>query len=138
MASTQDTARHIVDNLGGADNITSLTHCATRLRFQLADTSLVDTVKLDEDKAVLGTVPQGDHGFQIVMGGGVAEYYNAIIKQPGVSASGVDRESGQKKQYEGVRGKYSWVDYCFEFLSDTFRPIPVSYTHLTLPTKRIV
>lgn len=123
MTSTQDTARHIVKSIGGADNITSLTHCATRLRFQLADTSLVDNAKLDEDQAVLGTVPQGDHGFQVVMGGGVAEYYNAIIKQPGVSASAGDKASSQKKQYDGVRGRYSWVDYCFEFLSDTFRPI---------------
>ena len=53
MASTQDTARHIVESIGGADNITSLTHCATRLRFQPADTSLVDNAKLDEDLSLI-------------------------------------------------------------------------------------
>lgn len=91
MASTKDTSAHIVESIGGADNITSLTHCATRLRFQLADAGKVDKEKLDSDPAVLGTVPQGAHGYQVVMGGGVADYYNEIIKQPGVHASGEKR-----------------------------------------------
>ncbi|MDU5018110.1 MAG: PTS transporter subunit EIIB, partial [Corynebacterium sp.] len=55
MASIKDTSAHIVESIGGADNITSLTHCATRLRFQLADAGRVDQVKLDSDPAVLGT-----------------------------------------------------------------------------------
>ncbi|MDN8620178.1 glucose PTS transporter subunit IIA [Corynebacterium kefirresidentii] len=122
MASTKDTSAHIVESIGGADNITSLTHCATRLRFQLADAGKVDKEKLDSDPAVLGTVPQGAHGYQVVMGGGVADYYNEIIKQPGVHASG-EKTASSKKEYDGVRGKYDWVDYCFEFLSDTFRPV---------------
>ena len=42
MASIKDTSAHIVESIGGADNITSLTHCATRLRFQLADAGKVD------------------------------------------------------------------------------------------------
>ena len=83
MTSVKDTSTHIVESIGGADNITSLTHCATRLRFQLADAGKVDKEKLDSDPAVLGTVPQGAHGYQVVMGGGVANYYSEIIKQPG-------------------------------------------------------
>ena len=122
MASVKDTSTHIVESIGGTDNITSLTHCATRLRFQLADAGKVDKEKLDSDPAVLGTVPQGAHGYQVVMGGGVADYYSEIIKQPGVHASS-DKDSSSKKEYDGVRGKYDWVDYCFEFLSDTFRPV---------------
>lgn len=132
MASTQDTARHIVKNIGGADNITSLTHCATRLRFQLADPSKIDEDALNFDSAVLGTVRQGERGYQVVMGGGVADYYQAIIREPGVNPSGgsaASHGSGPKvgadgnKEYGGVRAKFGWVDYCFEFLSDTFRPV---------------
>ena len=122
MASVKDTSTHIIDSLGGADNITSLTHCATRLRFQLADVGKVDPEKLESDTAVLGSVTQGTHGYQVVMGGGVANYYGEIIKDPGVNPP--DEEgSSSKKNYDGVRGKYDWIDYCFEFLSDTFRPI---------------
>ena len=43
MASKVATAsQSILDNVGGADNIASLTHCATRLRFQLVDQSKAD------------------------------------------------------------------------------------------------
>ena len=108
--------------MGGADNITSLTHCATRLRFQLADVGKVDQEKLESDTAVLGSVTQGTHGYQVVMGGGVASYYGEIIKDPGVNPPD-EEASSSKKNYDGVRGKYDWIDYCFEFLSDTFRPI---------------
>lgn len=133
VASTKDTAKHIIKNIGGADNITSLTHCATRLRFQLADPSKIDEKSLESDKAVLGTVHQGEHGYQVVMGGGVADYYQAIIKEPGVDPSGEHKGNGGNargpkinedgsKEYGGIR-KTGWIDYCFEFLSDTFRPI---------------
>ncbi|ERS42655.1 MULTISPECIES: glucose PTS transporter subunit IIA [Corynebacterium] len=122
MASVKDTSTHIIDSLGGADNITSLTHCATRLRFQLADVGKVDQEKLESDTAVLGSVTQGTHGYQVVMGGGVANYYGEIIKDPGVNPPD-EEASSSKKNYDGVRGKYDWIDYCFEFLSDTFRPI---------------
>ena len=133
VASTKDTAQHIIKNIGGADNITSLTHCATRLRFQLADPSKIDEKSLESDKAVLGTVHQGEHGYQVVMGGGVADYYQAIIKEPGVDPSGENKGNGGNargpkinedgsKEYGGIR-KTGWIDYCFEFLSDTFRPI---------------
>lgn len=124
--SVAQTSEFILDKVGGADNVASLTHCATRLRFQLNDQSKADQTALDSNTDVLGVVPQGSTGLQVVMGGGVANYYQEIIKLPGMGdKSGSDDKApkSNKKDYGGVRGKYSWVDYCFEFLSDTFRPI---------------
>ncbi|MEJ6548610.1 glucose PTS transporter subunit IIA [Corynebacterium sp. USCH3] len=122
MASaTTDTSRHILREIGGADNVSSLTYCATRLRFDLVDRSKVDNDALDSDPAVLGVVEQGSTGLQVVMGGGVADYYNAIVKEPGMGDA--ESRSSSKKEYGGVRGRYDWVNYCFEFLSDTFRPV---------------
>lgn len=43
-------------------------------------------------------------------------------KTPGVTPAD-EESSSSKKNYDGVRGKYDWIDYCFEFLSDTFRPV---------------
>ena len=124
MASTTTTtAQHIIKQIGGAENISSLTHCATRLRMQLNDQSLVDQEALESDPAVLGVVKQGTTGLQVIMGGGVAEFYQAMIKEPGVRQEGGAKAASTSKDYGGVRGKYSWVDYAFEFLSDTFRPI---------------
>lgn len=123
MASTTiTTSQHILASVGGAENVSSLTHCATRLRFQLVDQSRMDQEKLESDPAVLGVVKQGSTGVQVIMGGGVAEYYKAIQDLPGMG-SGATRQNTGKKEYSGVRGRFGWVDYCFEFLSDTFRPV---------------
>lgn len=124
MASTTTTtSQHILACIGGAENVTSFTHCATRLRFQLADQSKVDQEMLESDPAVLGVVKQGSTGVQVIMGGGVADYYNSIVKLPGMGTASEKKTSTGKKDYGGVRGRFSWVDYCFEFLSDTFRPV---------------
>lgn len=123
MASkTTSTSQHILKEVGGAENVTSLTHCATRLRFQLADQDKVDVAALESDPAVLGVVKQGTTGLQVVMGGGVAEYYGDITKEPGMGDSD-EKAASSKKEYGGVRSRYSFIDYAFEFLSDTFRPI---------------
>ncbi|WP_141328967.1 glucose PTS transporter subunit IIA [Corynebacterium variabile] len=120
MPSSTDTSRSILREVGGADNVANLTYCATRLRFQLHDRSQADLDALENTPQVLGVVPQGGDGVQVVMGGGVAEFYNAIVKEPGM---GDTDSTPAKKEYGGVRGKYDWINYCFEFLSDTFRPV---------------
>ncbi|MFP7365512.1 glucose PTS transporter subunit IIA [Corynebacterium callunae] len=120
------TSQHILDNLGGPDNITSMTHCATRLRFQVRDQSAVKQAEIDSDPSVLGVVPQGSTGMQVVMGGSVANYYQEMLKLDGMgqfAGGDAPKPAASKKEYGGVRGKFSWVDYAFEFLSDTFRPI---------------
>ncbi|AKK05824.1 PTS system, glucose subfamily, IIA component [Corynebacterium mustelae] len=122
MATVKQTSEFILEKVGGAANIASMSHCATRLRFQLHDQSKADQDALDNNTDVLGVVPQGSTGLQVVMGGAVANYYQELLRLPGM---GEKEEGGAstKKEYGGVRGKYSKVDYCFEFLSDTFRPI---------------
>ncbi|WP_151641341.1 glucose PTS transporter subunit IIA [Corynebacterium sp. 11A] len=120
-------AEAILANLGGPENIDSFTHCATRLRMQLGDRSLADQDALDNIPEVMGVVPQGSNGLQVIMGGGVANYYNDIVKLPGMEhiagGEGGASKKSAKKEYSGVRGKFGWVDFAFEFLSDTFRPI---------------
>ena len=123
VSKTIETSRLILREIGGADNVASFTYCATRLRFDVHDKSKVDIDALDEDPNVLGVVEQGSTGVQVVMGGGVAEFYNAIVKEPGMGDGERKSSSSGKKEYGGVRGKYDWVNYCFEFLSDTFRPV---------------
>ncbi|WPF67093.1 MULTISPECIES: glucose PTS transporter subunit IIA [unclassified Corynebacterium] len=123
-SNTATTSQRIITEIGGAANVSSLTHCATRLRFQLHDQSRVNVAALEKDPAVLGVVKQGSTGLQVIMGGGVADYYAEIMRDPAMATLG-DSE-GKKpaaKEYGGVRGKYSWIDYSFEFLSDTFRPV---------------
>lgn len=123
-------AADIVNAVGGASNIESLTHCATRLRFQLRDASGVDPKTVEAIPGVMGAVPQAGERFQVVIGGGVQNVYNDIMALPemkdGGGAAGSDDDIDAIKARErakGVRGKVAWIDSLFEFLSDSFRPL---------------
>ena len=61
----QETAREIIEKIGGPGNIQSLTHCATRLRFQLHDASKVDTAAMEKVPGVMGAVPQSGDRYQV-------------------------------------------------------------------------
>ena len=52
-----NTAQEILDAVGGPGNITHFTHCATRLRFELNDASVVDKDRVEAIDGVLGAVP---------------------------------------------------------------------------------
>ena len=59
-----NTAAGIVESLGGPSNIASLSHCATRLRFQLRDSSAVAQSAVEAVPGVLGAVPQSGNRYQ--------------------------------------------------------------------------
>ena len=119
------TAQEIVAAVGGADNIVSLSHCATRLRFQLIDASGIDTARVESIKGVMGAVPQSGDRYQVIMGGAVQNAYNEINALPEMSTrhEPTDAELKAAARAGGVRGRFAWVDSFFEFLSDSFRPI---------------
>ena len=118
------TAADIVEKLGGAGNIESLSHCATRLRFQLHDATGVDQSALESVSGVMGAVPQAGNRYQVVIGGGVQTVYNEIKALPGMSGGGGDAAAIKAAaRAKGPRGKFAWMDSFFEFLSDSFRPI---------------
>lgn len=119
------TAEEIVQAVGGAANIVSLSHCATRLRFQLVNSSHVEVETVETIKGVMGAVPQSGNRFQVIMGGAVQTVYNEIQALPEMSSSAQlsDAELKAAAKAGGVRGRFAWVDSFFEFLSDSFRPI---------------
>ena len=124
MSTEQQIAEAVLSGIGGAGNITSFTHCATRLRFELVDASKVDADALDRTDGVLGVVPQGGDRYQIVIGGAVAGVYAAMQSLPGMSAGAVMTDAEVKAQARSkARGKFAWLDAFFEYLSDSFRPI---------------
>lgn len=129
-------AQQIIDAVGGPDNIASLTHCATRLRFQLHDGDKADQAAAEKIPGVLGAVPQAGDRFQVVIGGGVQNVYNEIMALPvmagvggGAGAAGgagggdSDADIKARERAKGPRGTNAWLDTLFEFLSDSFRPI---------------
>jgi PTS system beta-glucosides-specific IIC component len=121
-----NTAADIVEKLGGAANIEGLTHCATRLRFTLHDASGVNQSALESVSGVMGAVPQAGNRYQVVIGGGVQTVYNQIKALPAMSGGTHGDDAAAIKaaaRAKGPRGKFTWMDTFFEFLSDSFRPI---------------
>lgn len=73
-------AARIVDAVGGPANITSLTHCATRLHFELADAGHVNQHGLESIPGVLGAFPRAGNRYQVIIGGAVASMYEQIVR----------------------------------------------------------
>ena len=122
-ASLQDQAADILAGIGGADNIASMTHCATRLRFELHDASLADKDRLEANPKVMGAVPQGGSHYQVIVGGDVATVYNAMNSLPEMANRSVSDDELKNRQRDKAKGKVPWLDAFFEYLSDSFRPI---------------
>lgn len=120
-------AEAILDGIGGAENITSLTHCATRLRFELADASKADKETLEAIPKVMGAVPQGGRNYQVVIGGDVATVYDEIKALPQMKnrnqSGGQSNDDVKAAARAKSKGKLPWMDAFFEYLSDSFRPI---------------
>lgn len=92
-------AKKIVALAGGEENIRSLTHCITRLRFQLTDSK---KAKLNEIKAldgIMGTQIQNGQ-VQVIIGAEVGKVFREIMKQfPGLSAEGSTGGKKEKKSF---------------------------------------
>ena len=119
-----NTAQEILDAVGGPGNITHFTHCATRLRFELNDASIVDKDRVEAIDGVLGAVPQSGDRYQIVIGGAVQSVFNEINNLPSMkSGAAVTNDDVKAAARAKARGKNALVDAFFEYLSDSFRPL---------------
>lgn len=85
-------AEQIINNVGGVDNIISLTHCVTRLRFQLKDYNIANRDIIKKIDGVLSIV-EGNNQFQIVVGNDVEYIYDAINKKYHISDSSNNRHT---------------------------------------------
>lgn len=74
------TASQILEGLGGSENITTLTNCATRLRMELKDNSIIDEQKIRNAGAV-GVTKNGQHSAQVIIGTHVQQVADEIEKQ---------------------------------------------------------
>lgn len=72
------TARELVKELGGDDNIINVTHCATRLRFILKDIKGIDSDKVRRIPGVITTVIAGGQ-YQVVIGNHVKDAYEKVL-----------------------------------------------------------
>ena len=99
MANKYDgLARIIIQNVGGKENIVSLTHCVTRLRFKLKDESKAQTEMLKETDGIV-TVIQSGGQYMVVIGNHVPHVYEAVCERAHITGSApVDENAPKEKQ----------------------------------------
>jgi len=85
-------ADEILRGVGGKENVNSVVHCATRLRFKLKDTRKADAAGLKENPGVIMVVESGGQ-FQVVIGNHVGAVYEALVKGSALS-DGSDDDRG--------------------------------------------
>lgn len=90
----KDLAKEILQEVGGESNIQSMTHCATRLRFNLKDNTSVDAEAVKKIAGVYGAVNKGGQ-FQVIIGNDVPYVYTELESM--VSLGGGKKEEKKKK-----------------------------------------
>ncbi len=117
MASKYDgLARIIIQNVGGKDNVKSLAHCVTRLRFKLKDESLAHDDVLENTDGVIK--------YQVVIGPHVPEVYDTVLAIGKFQAGGlVDEDGNVIEEDEGDKGPKKPADVAIDLISSILQPV---------------
>lgn len=110
-------AYDLIPLVGGVQNISKLTHCATRLRFEFHDRSKVDAAAIEKTAGVISVVEKGGQ-FQVVVGNDVPVTYRALIDEMGGTATG-----GNTAQDTTPEKKPSIINRIVSVISTTFTPV---------------
>jgi len=92
-------AKGIIAHVGGQENVDSVIHCFTRLRFYLKDEGLAETEKVQKLDGVIDVMKSGGQ-YQVIIGNGVKDVYDAVIDELG-SAFAQDSEEGTVDENQG-------------------------------------
>lgn len=99
----------ILDNVGGEENVDELIHCATRLRFKLADTTKANTETLKNTPGVVGVVNKGGQ-YQVIIGSDVPKVYRSIHDQSNLEGkSGSSEGDENQTKFEKVIAMISGI-----------------------------
>ncbi|GKU24224.1 PTS transporter subunit EIIC [Clostridium folliculivorans] len=109
-------AKQVVDLVGGKDNIESVTHCVTRLRFVLKDEKVADTEAIKSTKGVLSVIRQGGQ-YQVVIGNEVGKAYDAVTEVLGIKEDAAPVEAAENGK------KDTLFNTLFKTLSGIFSPV---------------
>ncbi|MEH7079267.1 beta-glucoside-specific PTS transporter subunit IIABC [Bacillus velezensis] len=106
-------SKEILQLVGGEENVQSVIHCMTRLRFNLYDNAKADRSGLEQTEGVMGTNISGGQ-FQIIIGNHVPKVYQALMESSGLSDESANKTSKQKKNV---------LSAVFDVISGVFTPI---------------
>lgn len=114
MGKYEALATEIVRNVGGADNVASLTHCITRLRFKLKDEAKAQDEALKQMSGVVTVMKSGGQ-YQVVIGNHVPDVYREVLPLIGAEEGEADTQT--------ERQSGSLFNRAIDVISGIFQPI---------------
>ncbi|MFY0935303.1 beta-glucoside-specific PTS transporter subunit IIABC [Clostridioides difficile] len=115
----KDLNENIIKLIGGKENIKSVAHCVTRLRFTLNDRSIAQTEEIKKLKGVIDVV-SNDVAYQIIIGTHVVDVYNEFMSMIGLSSSESSVKGEGKKEIRGIKGIFNSI---FVVVSETMTSV---------------
>lgn len=112
MEKNEKIARDVLQDVGGEENINSVVHCATRLRFVLKDKNKANKSALNNNSDVIQVVESGGQ-FQVVIGSHVSEVYKELTKLMSGNVSNTVEE---------VEDNRNLLDKLIDVISSIFTP----------------
>ncbi|MDD7796019.1 PTS system trehalose-specific EIIBC component [Clostridium sp. 'White wine YQ'] len=116
MGKFKSDAEQLLKLVGGKLNISAVTHCATRMRFVLADPKVADVKAIEALKSVKGTFTQAGQ-FQVIIGNEVPTFYNEFVAVAGIDGVSKDEVKAAAK------GNMSFIQRLLAGLAEIFTPL---------------
>ena len=111
MGKYQELAENIVKNIGGKENIRSLTHCVTRLRFKLKEENKAKDDVLKKMEGIVTIMKSGGQ-YQVVIGNHVPDVYAEVLTVAGISDEAEEEVSSSSNLFNRL----------IDILSGCFQP----------------
>ncbi|WP_368901013.1 beta-glucoside-specific PTS transporter subunit IIABC [Oceanobacillus oncorhynchi] len=109
-------AKDILSLVGGEENVGSVTHCYTRLRFNLKNNDLPEKEKIESLDGVISVQIQSGQ-FQVIIGNEVGKVYKEIEKQGDFNSGESDNDTQEQEKKGNIIGRF------FEVIASIFTPI---------------
>ncbi|HFU4449374.1 TPA: PTS system trehalose-specific EIIBC component [Streptococcus suis] len=116
MGKFEKDAKVLLDAIGGKENVTAVSHCATRMRFVLADEKKADVKVIEDIPAVKGTFTNAGQ-FQVIIGNDVPIFYNDFTALSGIE--GVSKEAAKS----AAKSNQNAIQRVMTMLAEIFTPI---------------
>lgn len=113
-------AKEVVEKVGGVENINSLFHCVTRLRFKLKDSSKADREAIKDIQGVLSVV-EGNGQFQVIIGNHVTDVFETVLNLfPKIKSESMMTDDLEEKPSGNI------LTRMFNTMSSIFNPIIIA------------
>ena len=116
MGKFEQEAKDLLVAIGGKENVTAVTHCATRMRFVLGDDKKADVKTIEAIPAVKGTFTNAGQ-FQVIIGNDVPIFYNDFTAVSGIE--GVSKEAAKS----AAKSNQNPVQRVMTTLAEIFTPL---------------